>query len=298
MAQERTLTIGRGRVYTPNVRVVQMTAVLAEKILERNTLNRSLRAGVVEKYARDMVTDDWPLNAETIKVTDDGRLLDGQHRLYAIILANETRPGIAVPMMVVEGLDPAVMPTIDTGAARTFADVLTIEKETNTTMVASAIRLLAWWQTNPRPAGISGLKATHSELHAVLQKNLDFFARASDVTGMKKAKKALPPGMLVFVYAMAYRVDPAKAGMWLKLLDAGVGEELNEHHPIVQFRERMQDNRAAKAKLPPMEVLALAIKSWQMFLTGTRKSVLTWRTTEQFPVFAPTSAPRRRNGPR
>jgi hypothetical protein len=288
-------SIGRGKVYTPNVRVVQMTAKLAEQILENNRLNRSLRTGIVERYARDMIAGNWRMNAETIKMTADGDLLDGQHRLYAVILASETRPGISISMMVAEGLDPSVMPTIDTGAPRSFSDVLSIDKETNTTMVASAIRLLAWWEAHPRPASAQGLRVSHSELHAILEKNRDIFDRASDVAAMKKARKIVPPGILLFVYRMAHRVDSAKAGMWLKLLDAGVGDEMTERHPIHQLRERMNDNRAAKAKLPQVEVLALAMKSWQQFLTGTRKNVLVWRTTEAFPEFEPQRPSRRRS---
>jgi hypothetical protein len=119
-----------GREYAPEVKVVNFTPALAEAILNNNRLNRPLREGRVEKYARDMAAGRWRMNAETIKLTREGDLLDGQHRMFAVIEAVNLMPKgkslPPIPMMVVEGLDAEVMPTIDTGAARTFADVLTI----------------------------------------------------------------------------------------------------------------------------------------------------------------------------
>lgn len=72
--------------------------------------NRTLRKSRVEQYAADMKAGRWQLNGEAIKFDNTGRLLNGQHRLHAIVLADVT-----VKMLVVSGLDPNTQTTMDTG---------------------------------------------------------------------------------------------------------------------------------------------------------------------------------------
>lgn len=275
-AASPALTLTRSRPYNPTPKLVKMTPKLAEEILERNTLNRPLRSGRVERYAADMKSGNWKLNGETIKITEDGQLLDGQHRLFAVMDAK-----ITVEMMVVEGLDASVMPTIDTGAARTFGDVLGIGGGKNTTMAASVYRWLAWSASGDKaPGGPSGLTITHSELMKVAEQHTDVPARVSEIAS-SKAKRIIAPSILAFVYTLAHRIDPAKAGAFIELL--GSGANMDAKHPIFQLRERMLQNAAAKAKLRPIDVCALAIKAWNHFVTGKRTNTLVWKVTEDFP---------------
>jgi hypothetical protein len=284
-----------GREYAPEVKVVNFTPTLAEAILNNNRLNRPLREGRVEKYARDMAAGRWRMNAETIKLTRTGDLLDGQHRMFAVIEAvNLMAKGKSlppIPMMVVEGLDEDVMPTIDTGAARTFADVLTIEgrgeegSAKNTMLVAAAVKWLHWY-VNGHQGSLSRLRPTHSELHVLLEKNADVMARASEIQGKRYAKRMVTPSVLTFVYTLAFRSDPAKAGGWLGLLDTVSNLDtvsVEKNHPVLQLVKRMIDNRSARAKLPLTDVAALIVKSWNQTKTGKRTNTLTWKSTEAFP---------------
>lgn len=276
------LVVQRGRQYSPIPREVQMSPPLAEKILERNTLNRPLKKGHTEKLSRDMKNGKWKMNGETIKITDDGQLLDGQHRLWAVIESKAT-----VPMLVVEGLPADVMPTIDTGRMRSFGDVLTIEGKKNVSTASSALRWLYWYRQKPRGSTPGHAGATHSELHDLLEANEDFLDRASEVASADKARRIVTQSVLCFVYAMAYRADPAKAGAWLGLLNTGEG--LDAKHPVLLLRERLMANRMATAKLPLIDVAALTIKSWNNFITGKRPTVLRWSNQEQFPEIATSS---------
>lgn len=276
MTTAKALTVTSGRVYTPHPRLVKMNPVLAERILERNNLNRPLRAGRVERYARDMKAGDWRSNGETIKITGDGDLLDGQHRLFAVIEADMT-----VEMLVVEGLSRDVMPTIDTGAPRAFSDVLAIDHGKNTSSVAAGLRWLYWYEQKPRPGTPNAVRPTHSELYALLAENTDFPDRASEVAGTKMARRIVPQSILCFVYALAHRVDAPKAGAWLAMLDAGEG--LDAKHPVLQLRERLMANRLTTAKLPALDVCALTVKSWNQYMNGKRTTNLRWTNQEAFP---------------
>lgn len=82
-------------------------------------LQRKISRVKVEDYKGDMNAGLWALNGQTISFDWDGHLVDGQHRLTAIVETGKT-----VEMIVVRNLDPAVFETIDQGRARSLSTVL------------------------------------------------------------------------------------------------------------------------------------------------------------------------------
>lgn len=94
----------------------------AKQALEKNAGNRTISQATVERYAKMMVEEHWLPTGETVKFTADGRLLDGQHRLLAVIHAQRT-----VAMLVARGVPEASFAVLDTGRARSIADVLGLE---------------------------------------------------------------------------------------------------------------------------------------------------------------------------
>lgn len=279
------LVVTKGREYQPHPRRVKMSVALAEKLLERNTLNRPLRTSHAEELARRMTTPGvWKLNNATIGIASNGDVLDGQHRLWAFIFASKTHPDLSIEMLVVEGLDPDVFDTIDTGRPRSASDVFAIAGGKNNSTTVSALRWLYWYQMVPRPAHMASVKVSHGELLAFRYKNPDFDDAASTIASTKGARRLVTQSALCFVYAMACRTDASKAGAWLAHVDKGEG--LDAKHPALQLRERMLTNRISTAKLPPQDVCALTIKSWNQYLTGKRTATLRWTSQEAFPEFA------------
>lgn len=66
-----------------------VTPAMATKWLEEgNTHNRKVRDSVVMRYAADMKAGRWKQTHQGIAFNGDGTLLDGQHRLFAIIEAD------------------------------------------------------------------------------------------------------------------------------------------------------------------------------------------------------------------
>ena len=74
----------------------------ARQYLAFNTNNRNLRKAHVEKLANDIKNGRWVYNSATIVFNGDGTLLDGQHRLAAIIDA-DTPVKVAVARGVAGG---------------------------------------------------------------------------------------------------------------------------------------------------------------------------------------------------
>lgn len=94
-----------------------ITPAKAEKMLDRNTGNRKLRDGVVEKYAADMRDGHWTECIVPIAFYDNGDIADGQHRLWAILESGTTQR-----FFVLRDLRREAGLNIDTGLGRSLVD--------------------------------------------------------------------------------------------------------------------------------------------------------------------------------
>lgn len=93
----------------------------AESILSRMTGNRKRRKGHVETMAADMREGRWVDTHEPIAMSVDGNLIDGQHRLAAVVLSGA---GQWFWVAVYDTHQTAIGLPIDCGARRSTADLL------------------------------------------------------------------------------------------------------------------------------------------------------------------------------
>jgi hypothetical protein len=101
--------------------VVTVTPALAQELLNNSIGNRALRKGVVERYAREMSAKLWNCEAPIFIMVDQrARLIDGHHRLTALI-----RAGVTLPLRFMLGVDPVHMAKLDGGEIRTLGDRFT-----------------------------------------------------------------------------------------------------------------------------------------------------------------------------
>lgn len=108
---------------TAKVEIRRITPAEAEKMLERNEVNRNMRRKLVAAYRADMENGRWQFTAEPIQFSRTGRLLNGQHRLAA--LAGST--GVKyLDFVVASGLTDASQTLMDQGTGRTITDALSL----------------------------------------------------------------------------------------------------------------------------------------------------------------------------
>lgn len=98
---------------------VRLTPALAQRLLERNVHNRRISEKVISKYVAEMKAGEWRLTPGGIGFDDQGRLVDGQHRLHSIARSNVT-----VPMLITLGLPAASQEKVDRHRRRTLFDAL------------------------------------------------------------------------------------------------------------------------------------------------------------------------------
>lgn len=120
-------------------RVETITPDRARKLLDvteaQGFTNRTIRKTRVEKLAHAIVTGQWQLTHQPLALTPAGAVLDGQHRLAAIVAADQ-----AVDMLVVRDADPETFGVVDAGAARTTGDTLKIAGYSDVNHLSAAVR--------------------------------------------------------------------------------------------------------------------------------------------------------------
>jgi len=122
-------------------KVILVTPAMAQKWLnEKNIQNRSLYQKTVESYAADMKQGLWALNNQGIGFDDERNLIDGQHRLQAVVYS-----GVTVPMLVIRGLQKnffdghLTQETVDQGKSRGAGDVLALTRGLENANLKSAL---------------------------------------------------------------------------------------------------------------------------------------------------------------
>lgn len=120
-------------------RTMQVGPDQASKWLEVNISNRTVRPSRVKQYAEAMSHGQWLYTADPIRFDEDGRLIDGQHRLMAVVRSEAT-----VEMQVVRGLSREAQDAVDTGAARTASDALKVRGFKHTAQLAATVPLVNW----------------------------------------------------------------------------------------------------------------------------------------------------------
>lgn len=103
----------------PTTEWADVTPKLAEEWLKRNVNNRKLDRSLVARLAADFSSGHYTQTHQGAAFDTDGNLVDGQHRLHAIVAS-----GVTVRMLVTRGLKPEARAKIDTGNARSLPQVL------------------------------------------------------------------------------------------------------------------------------------------------------------------------------
>lgn len=260
--------------------VEEITPAIAVKWLEANTHNRKLKERLVSVYAEAITRGEWEVNGEAIKFDVNDVLLDGQHRLWAIIEANTP-----IKTMVVRGLPPEVMDTLDTGKARTAADVLSIEGMANTVVLSAAARLLYGYDDGRWGAGTTKLSDDVS--NRMVLETVANHPRLSDAVRLVESKRRalstfVPSSLAAALYYILQRANLTLADDFYNAFAEGAN--LDERHPILQLRnsllKRGKNNRADQ-----VYKAALIIKAWNLFIRGKSCQRIDWRSTmEEFPL--------------
>lgn len=266
---------------TSFTRTVKITPDLAKEWLKRNTHNRRLNQDEVELLAGAMKRGEWMDNGDPFARFDaDGNILDGQHRLHALIKANFTWQGY-----IVDGLAPEVQRVIDIGQPRTFAQELGLDGYVNPNQLAAvALGVFRWengdWNAKTR-------KATRIQLRNLVELNEAPLQDAVRAAHRLNNKLRVAPTSAALAYWLFAQIDQEDADDFFDRLTNGTVEP---SHPIGLLRERLIEwMRARHGDKPSRQmILAYFIKAWNFYRNGEHPAYLVFRpggkTPEKWPL--------------
>jgi hypothetical protein len=107
-----------------------------ELLLQTPEHQRRLSAQTVRFYAQQMREGHWHATHQPIAIDTEGKVLDGQHRLAAVVLAK-----LPMEFVVAYGCDPSSFKIVDVGKRRTASQFI---EGLHSTAIAQAARILAW----------------------------------------------------------------------------------------------------------------------------------------------------------
>lgn len=237
----------------------------ASAYLEMNTSNRPLSSNHTTRLVKSAREGQWQFNGSTIVFADDGRLVDGQHRLRACVISR-------VPMvtLVVRGVSFKAFETLGDVKQRTKSETLAVCGEHNYSVLSSAILALEKYTKHPESTRVY----SSVEMLKILEDNPGL--RDSVNLCIKFRKLYSPQIMAVFHYVFG-RIDKCASDEFVKLLLNGGG--MIAGHPIFILRERLIRDRAATTKLPEIAVAAMIIMTWNNWRKGINGKPLTFRRT-------------------
>lgn len=274
------------------VRVEKITPKKAQEWIDRShdVSQRSLNKVRVERLAHAIRDGQWRVTHQAIAIDETGRVLDGQHRLHAIVLAGQDMPGLEVEALVAFDADPSSFDVIDTGAVRTTSDTLKIAGFTNTNVLAASIRSYLTYDdvvnTTRDWSRVAARLTTADVLEWIEVKANKDRARAALAIGARVSTSVGRHGLNTSITAAALiMMQPRKSAVtydtmlefYERLSD---GAMLASHSPILALRRWMIGDTGFGRIVPSHRrptAVACQIKAMNDYLVGRERSVTSFK---------------------
>jgi hypothetical protein len=225
------------------VAVEIVTREKAYEMMKHNKANRTIRNSHVNALLREIAAHRFYPGIDSICFDIYGNLMNGQHRLRAII-----ESGIPVKLVIVRNMDPRAMKAFDANQTRKAKDYFAMHGKHYAATVESAARVLM----SLKHVAETDKTLAHDKIlpqqiiDFVDQQHTELFDEAP-ITGKAGRFLGLPSVILAW-YHLASRVHPHVADKALHVLESG--EQQYENDPLHRFvMRRLQGKREKENRL-------------------------------------------------
>lgn len=252
---------------------IMITPTVAKQMLTTNTANRPIKANRVLQYSKDMKNGLWKEDTgETIKVSETGKILDGQHRLLAIL-----KSSVSVNLHVATGVKDESFSVIDTGVKRTSSDVFNISGIKNSTTASGIVNR---YIIINRSAGGSKEQITNAESLKVYYENPLKWNGIFENTirWYRLFSRILPASFIGGYYAKFFDIDNDMSFSFFEQLCTG---ESISNPTINVLRNALINDKLSSNKMNNKKLEAIIIKTWNCYRKGTSLSFLRFDPTKE-----------------
>lgn len=237
--------------------IKKITPEIARDLLKRNNMNRPLNKRHVENLKTQMLNNLWIFDGSPIKLDIRGRLLDGQHRLNAIIEAN-----YSADFVVISGIPIEAFKVMDTGKTRTASDSIAIDIPVNSSMISDVSRSIITFDLCRRLIRGKGGYISNQEVYQFAMDNIFIINESYDFC--KKFKRPIiPKSKLVTFHILFRRRSITNADTFISKLCTGL--DLDVSSPVYILRQKLIADAISKKKIDTESKYALIAKCWNMY---------------------------------
>jgi hypothetical protein len=248
----------------PYTEITTVTPVIAQRLLDANEHNRPVNQRYVDEIASDIENGYWRLNGETIIVSKDGFLNDGQHRLEAVV-----KTGRPIETAIMYGVDRDSRMTVDMGRQRTAGNFLAMDGSTNTNNVASSCKVIIEYSRGAFHSNAGAeTKITKQDIRDFYLKNRKRIDIAVCAASYEKFGKLAGVSAVAAAYFVLHRINDSEASVFFARFFDGANLKAND--PILYLRNRLMTER--KNKIRATEKLEIILRYWNAWRRGAKMS--------------------------
>lgn len=247
-----------------NTEIVEITPDMAIDYLASMATNRPLSKNTVKKYADDMAHGRWKFSHQGVAFDNRGRLMDGQHRLAAIVESEVT-----IRMVVTTGVPTESFDVMDKGKRRSAADIYALmggqTKHLKGVVSTAKAMLQADANVNMRDRDVADHAMKHEDLIALI---------VSKVYSRKQITAWCPaPVRAAFTnLCIEHGVDAV-----MPFIDEYVRDLYTDSsNPLKRLHDKLVGAKMAGRRIPPPELYVLAHKAVTAAMEGRRLSKLVY----------------------
>lgn len=268
----------------------EVTPALAQEWLDGKAPNRGLKPYRIAAYAAPMKAGRWRLTHQGIAFNEHGQLVDGQHRLTAIV-----QTGVTVTMICTWGLDKLAIANMDQPAPRSVSDNCRVA--TGESVHQSVVSLCNAMRRGMRfaaKAGQRGSALSTEEFLSWREQHMEAVAFAAGLIGTGKKTRGIGRADVGAVLARAfYHDDPARIREFFTIVaspnlaldsaEPGAGAAILLNQYLVGSKVAVYNSASART------TYAKTARALKAFLDGRPLDKLYAATTELFPLPGETS---------
>ena len=263
----------------PQVRIETITPKSAMRYLEKNTINRKMQPTHCDVLRHEMECGDWRLSNDAICFSPDGVLLNGQHRLNAIV-----QSGMSSSYIVLDGMEKDTIDILDTTLrARSPADIFAMRGEINTKALVTALHYVnaflpdGKFNDGRRSARIS--QPDYDRLLKALPEVRDWVHFANTLKFSPAPKSHIATMGILFSRSKEITYTPEDF-----FHKYGTGNDLSIGNPILTLRNHQINERAQDKFIDRKRSFWMMTKAWNAIQSGKSMKVMRIGATEKFPL--------------
>jgi hypothetical protein len=273
-------------------KMVLITPESAKELLKLNVSNRPLNQVTVDWYAKQMTNGQWTISGQTISISDKNTLIDGQHRLAALV-----KSGKEITFNVAYNVPFQSFVNYDSVRSRGLCDVFAIENILNyksisaiiskyNALILGHISYLGFGNSNQSGGVKKKIKFTNIEALDLYNSKKELFQEIHHVADRCYGRIKLFPVSQIgaFMYYLIVDKKHNKEKVFSFFTQLFFNENV-ENKSIYNLREKLINGSIGQFVMVSKLKYIYLVKCWNAFVVGKEIKIYTFNDSDVLPSF-------------